>query len=559
MFKKLILPVFLAACFSLSAAPAPDFTITDSDGNTRQLYADFVNQGKIVVLEIFFINCPPCVTHAPHWQTLYTNMKAQYPGQVEFLMLSNKNADNNAAVAQYKISKGLTMPAAGSNGGSLAAVQPYESGQFGPFYGTPTFVVIQPGTGEVVFDVRGSGPAATMDLLSQEIAQLLQALPKCHIKTYQNDTLQNYAMTVSLPGGVSANKQITDGDFSLEDFPGLPNIPFYQAVPAKNNDPLNGVSTLDLLQINKQILGIEPFLYPWQFVAGDANGSGTLTTFDIIELRKLILGVYDSLPNVNSWVFSPPMDTISPLECPVFYAIKKGDVNGNADPAGATGNAENRSGNHLPVLLENPWMEAGAINRIHLRAGASGAYQGLQLAMRFDPDAFQVLRVESDRLPGFGPEAWHEAGGRLALSWFGEAAALPIFDPVITLEVRALRSGRVGEMLVLEQALLRAEAYRADGQIEPLEWQVEQGDEAGTGIWPNPAKGSFFVKMPPGVVDSRVVIQMVDGFGRVAYEQVAAVRAGTERVEMRPAVGGAGVYWVVVDGVLAGKVVWTGE
>ena len=133
MFKKLILPVFLAACFSLSAAPAPDFTITDSDGNTRQLYADFVNQGKIVVLEIFFINCPPCVTHAPHWQTLYTNMKAQYPGQVEFLMLSNKNADNNAAVAQYKISKGLTMPAAGSNGGSLAAVQPYESGQFGPF------------------------------------------------------------------------------------------------------------------------------------------------------------------------------------------------------------------------------------------------------------------------------------------------------------------------------------------------------------------------------------------------------------------------------------------
>ena len=114
-------------------------------------------------------------------------------------------------------------------------------------------------------------------------------------------------------------------------------------------------------------------------------------------------------------------------------------------------------------------------------------------------------------------------------------------------------------MLVLEQALLRAEAYRADGQIEPLEWQVEQGDEAGTGIWPNPAKGSFFVKMPPGVVDSRVVIQMVDGFGRVAYEQVAAVRAGTERVEMRPAVGGAGVYWVVVDGVLAGKVVWTGE
>ena len=31
--------------------------------------------------------------------------------------------------------------------------------------------------------------------------------------------------------------------------------------------------------------------------------SGSLTTFDVVELRKLILGIYQSLPSANSWRF----------------------------------------------------------------------------------------------------------------------------------------------------------------------------------------------------------------------------------------------------------------
>ena len=553
MFKNLLMPAFLAAGLSLSATPAPDFTITDSDGQVRQLYADFVNQGKVVVLEVFFVSCPPCATHAPYWQSLYGSMKTKYPGKVEFIMLSDKSADNNAAVAQYKISKGLTMLAAGSNGGSLNAVQPYKSGQFGPFYGTPTFIVIKPGTGEVIFDVRGNDPAGTMDSIAGHISSLL--LPKCRITTYQGDTLKNYTMTVSVPGGMSVSAPVTEGAFSLEDFSALPPLPFYQAVPTKKDNPLNGVSTFDLVQINKQILGIEPFLHPWQFIAGDANGSGTITTFDIVELRKLILGVYDSLPGGQSWVFSPAMDTISPLECPAFYAIKKGDVNGNADPAGISAKTENRDENAWPLFFENRPLEAGQTYRLLFYAGAAGEWQGLQAAWRFDPGALEIRSVESGQLTGFDAEAWHVADGRLVLSWFGDApATITAQAPLMILEIRVLRNGQAGEMLTMEPAPLHAEGYDAAGEIHPLEWQPIR--EAGGGsIWPNPAKEYFIIQMKNSAAEYSV-LQLLDFSGKVAYRQTLRLTNADGLLNVIPGALPSGIYGVQVDNRLVGKLFW---
>jgi rhamnose transport system permease protein len=121
---------------SLNATPAPNFTITTSDGVSRNLYADYVNQQKLVVIEAFFTTCPPCNAHAADWQALYQSMQAAYPGKVEFIMLSTQSFDKNTNVATYKTTKGLTMLGAGENGGSLTALEPYTTGQFGDFLGT---------------------------------------------------------------------------------------------------------------------------------------------------------------------------------------------------------------------------------------------------------------------------------------------------------------------------------------------------------------------------------------------------------------------------------------
>ncbi|MEZ4939446.1 MAG: redoxin domain-containing protein [Saprospiraceae bacterium] len=557
MFQKILLPAFFMVTTSLAATQAPDFTVTDSDGNTHHLYADYVDQGKVVVLEIFFTTCPPCTSHAPHWQTLYANVQNQYPGQVEFFMLSDKNADNNALVSQYKTDKNLTMPGVGSQGGSLEAVQPYKSGQFGPFYGTPTFVIITPGTGEVIYDVRGGGASSTMGLIQQEIDQLLE-LPKCHIQTPQGDTLKQYGLQLNVPGGNPVFYQVQDGIFSLENFPGLPSLPFYEMIPTKTDDPLNGVSTFDLVQINKQILGITPFTEPWQFVAADANNSGTISTFDIVELRKLILGVYDSLPNAPSWVFSPALDSIFPQECPEFLAIKKGDVNGNAFPDSLQATLD-RGASGLQIQLDYPEVAAGERFEVNIRPEATVQLQGLQAAFRFDPDALEILDVRSDNLPGFDESCWHQEDGRLAVSWFaGYPEPALAFDAILTLEVRALRQLPLPEVFTPESGRLPAEVYDHAGLVRPLVWSAPVRTSGAALLAPNPARG-FTVLSLEKAAPEKTEVRLIGADGREVWAQPLDLEAGSNRLELRPESLPAGLYAVHVGGTMAGKLLWLGN
>jgi hypothetical protein len=84
-------------------------------------------------------------------------------------------------------------------------------------------------------------------------------------------------------------------------------------------------------------------------IAADVNRSGSITTSDLIELRKLILGVISVYSNAKSWMFVPKSfqfpdpanpwtfpETLeyNPLNTTVtdadFVGIKMGDVNNSA-------------------------------------------------------------------------------------------------------------------------------------------------------------------------------------------------------------------------------------
>ncbi len=166
---------------------APDFTVTDSHGVTHHLYADYLNHGKTVLIKIFFTTCPPCNAIAPYMQPLYEDWGAgDY--DVEFFELSDKNFDTNTLVNGYETNYGQTFPAAGVEGGSLAAVQPYEQGQFGPFYGTPTFIVVAP-DGSMQYDIRGLNNAETIAMVNAAIAATGAMPPSCTVTETVNDNI----------------------------------------------------------------------------------------------------------------------------------------------------------------------------------------------------------------------------------------------------------------------------------------------------------------------------------------------------------------------------------
>lgn len=128
----------------------------------------------------------------------------------------------------------------------------------------------------------------------------------------------------------------------------------FTVTPSKNINPLNGVTTNDLVLISKHILGIQPFDSPWKYIAADANQDGKVSTSDIVALKKLILGITTELPNGKSWRFVPqdytfpdptnPFQPVFPerIEVPntadpapnsfAFKGVKIGDVDFSADP-----------------------------------------------------------------------------------------------------------------------------------------------------------------------------------------------------------------------------------
>lgn len=558
MKKSRLIPLFLALATTLFAAPAPDFTVTTSDGQTRKLYQDYVNQQKVLVLEIFFTTCPPCAAHAPHWQTLYQNMQAAYPGQVEFMLLSDKNADTDPVVNAYLAAKGLTMPAAGSAGGSLAAIQPYKNGNFGLFYGTPTFVVIAPGTGEVFFDIRGNSAQETMSLLGQKVGELVQQ--DCFLKSYFDNPVPDVEITVEAPAFDTTFS--ASGTYSVSLITELQGAS-YTITPFKDDNPLQGISTWDLVLMSKHILGITPLTAPWQLIAADMNCSGSITTFDIIEGRKLILGISTALSGCGgaSWRFVADPDTMpSDGACVNFRGVKLGDLTG---PYFAPDDQPDDRASHL-IDIADLRLESGHHYRIPLIFNADMSLAGIQMAFSADPRLLKIRRIESPAIPGFGDQYYHRSEKiQLSLSWStpdGNPVGLRSGEVLFVLEVEALQDARLSEILDLGDAL-QAEVYDLNGKTRRLElgWREVASPLAPGGIRmsPNPAHEVIYIDVDSGR-DSAVLLQLMDIQGKIVLENEEPVGKGPNRIALRPDALLSGLFLLKMDGVVVGKICFGG-
>ncbi|MCB9051453.1 MAG: hypothetical protein H6556_18635 [Lewinellaceae bacterium] len=141
-----------------------------------------------------------------------------------------------------------------------------------------------------------------------------------------------------------------DGEY---EFAGMQEGYDYTVTPQLNSNYLNGVSTFDLVLISKHILGVQPLGSPYKMIAADVNNSKSITTLDLIQLRKLILSIDTEFGNNTSWRFVeaayqfpnasnpwfeefPEVVNINNLpgtgiNGADFVAVKIGDVNGDAD------------------------------------------------------------------------------------------------------------------------------------------------------------------------------------------------------------------------------------
>lgn len=162
---------------------------------------------------------------------------------------------------------------------------------------------------------------------------------------------------VAMPGvkvlltGARTDSTLTDtlGNYA---FNNLASGLEYTIRPRPDTVALNGITTQDLALISRHIINLEELSSPWKIMAADANNSGTVTTLDIVGLRRLILGIDEKLPFQPAWRFfrtttvfantsNPFLNTIFNEDAQIlnlqrneteidFYGVKIGDVNNSA-------------------------------------------------------------------------------------------------------------------------------------------------------------------------------------------------------------------------------------
>ena len=248
----------------------------------------------------------------------------------------------------------------------------------------------------------------------------------------------------------------------------------YTVTPSLNKGFLNGVSTFDLVLISKHILGVQPLNTPYKLIAADVNNSKTITTLDMIQLRKLILNIDAAFPNNNSWRFVdasytfpiasnpwaasfPEVKNVNDLKGSLsanFVAVKVGDVSGNA-----IANSTQVSVRHLTSTLDinvaDMNLVAGNEYKVDFTTADFKGIEGFQFTLNLDKKGLELV----DLVPGIAAEenfGIFAEEGVVTASWHGEAKGSVLFSLV----VRATSNTTLSEVLNLNSRYTAAEAYK---------------------------------------------------------------------------------------------------
>lgn len=190
----------------------------------------------------------------------------------------------------------------------------------------------------------------------------------------------------------------------------------YKILPSLNDSVMQGITTLDLVLIQRHILGIKPLDSPYKIIASDVNGSKSITAADLVEIRKLILGVTDKFPkNIPSWVFVAKEDGITDPTFPYnyknhietealendlqgqdFIAVKMGDVNESAFNVGTSHTESRNLNNDKPFKLLTSIEKIDGHNYLTFRSSEDIDLDAMQLFLQQDGnmDIIDVNRLK---------------------------------------------------------------------------------------------------------------------------------------------------------------------
>ncbi len=372
----------------------------------------------------------------------------------------------------------------------------------------------------------------------------------------------------------SGDVMSTSTDDGTYAFDLIPNID-YSITAEKNLDPLNGVTTLDIVLIQKHILALQVFDSPYKTIAADTDNNGQVSGSDIIAIRKLILGLSDAYPNdQKSWRFLDknqsfsdvynvfPYDEVldvnfsagNPIEHD-FYGVKIGDINQSADPANFTSNIDTRKGSELDLWVNNRNVEKGATIEIPVFADNFEDMIAYQMTIEFDYSVLEIVDMKAGALDVSENDinvAFAQKGMVSAL--WSSVEATSSDDILFTLIVKVKKDTDLNDVFRTSSRLTETMAYNEQAEALDISFSTRENDvtiPADERLLlypntPNPFSNSTLVSFDlPKEATVNLYVYSMDG--KLVHTLERDLRAGYQSIEVQEKeLLGAGVYYYTV-------------
>jgi hypothetical protein len=348
------------------------------------------------------------------------------------------------------------------------------------------------------------------------------------IMTENSETVEGVEVSVN-GGAVMSMTTNTDGTYSFDlDLGGD-----YTVTPYLNANPLNGVSTFDLVLMSKHILGVQTLDSPYKRIAADINRSSSITTLDMIQLRKLILNIDTQFGNNTSWRFvdaaySFPVATNPWFEAfpelinennfsadildANFVGVKIGDVNGNAQANALAGDDRTLNG-QFNFEVENVSVKAGNVYTVAFTGADMASVTGFQGTLNLNGAELVDIEYGAATAENFGLR--YAAEGQITTSWNGKATSE---DVLFSLVIRPTADADLSDIINVSSRYTAAEAY-GNGNTMNVGVNFSNGEVAAAGFemfqnTPNPFAVETLIgfNLPQ---DAEVTLTINDASGRV--------------------------------------------
>ncbi|MEP7320652.1 MAG: T9SS type A sorting domain-containing protein [Saprospiraceae bacterium] len=423
----------------------------------------------------------------------------------------------------------------------------YVYDEAGNFDFCKTYINIQDGSGDVCDDAHSINGSISGNIQTQ-IAQPVE------------DVFVDNLSTTTLPSFKTTNA----GQYAFTNIPLNTN---YSIKPIRNDHPENGVSTIDLLMIQKHLLGQELLKDHYDLVAADINHDKEITTIDLIELRKLILNIYQEFPNNTSWRFVPKafnIDAVHPFDFPEkldisslnsdelnkdFVGIKVGDLNHTVTAHSLQGMESRSSTPNLIFITEDTKVNADELVTIHIKADDFKGIQAFQFTLSH-PD-LTLISIQGEGLAidqrNFGvfkdyiTASWNQSTSKTT------TAGLPLFSITFKAKKALLLSNKI----TINSNRTIGEAFDGKNILGTvLHWSNNNAVSATFGLdqnMPNPfySRTTIVFNLPK---DENIRINVTDLMGRIVFQKNMNGVKGSNRWDLdQNVLPGGGIYYYTLE------------